>query len=656
MRTVFSSLNYNLGKLLKTFLFFWLLLCLYRLIFMVGMNEYMSNGSDFNSIITAILGGAKLSLQTAGGLSLFMFISIIIESVFKRLKYFRYICSFIVIFLTTLLFIARFPFYQQFHSGFNQMLFTALHEDIYALFMSLVVEFQLPLKLAFVILLSLAITIVFNKYFSHKLNFKLLNRLSFNMKTVCLILCTYIIGTLSLYGGGWSWRTGVNWENAGITNDTFLNEIILDDYQAIYRAYANQMRMEACNGLSFAAQDVTNLAHALTSKDGQNDLSIYLSKQAQGNKIEKPKHIFVIVSESYANWPLLDKYSELHIADNMKNITKQNDTIYTSHMLPSGSSTVGALMTMVTGLANSNLYLTTMPEALEKPYLTATAPQLKKLGYETNFWYSGPATWENIQEFCLAQGFDNFYSRGNIDENASGSVWGADDEYLYQAVLDNIDDTKPSFSIILNTSNHSPFNIDLNSKGFNAESVKNALPANEQNNQDLIKELGHFWYADRAAGEFIAKVKEKYPDSLFIFIGDHADRYNIDKVPSMYERYTVPFIITGKGIDKSMLPQDSAGSHIDVIPTVIELIAPKDFTYYSVGKSMFENKLGENYGFWITSNAIGNTDDLINKPEFFNEQILPDANQLETYINSVRAISWWLGKYGTIIDSKLLQQ
>ena len=39
------------------------------------------------------------------------------------------------------------------------------------------------------------------------------------------------------------------------------------------------------------------------------------------------------------------------------------------------------------------------------------------------FVYSGPATWENIQEFTLAQGFDNFYSRGNLDENATGSVW-----------------------------------------------------------------------------------------------------------------------------------------------------------------------------------------------------------------------------------------
>lgn len=655
MRTVFSSLNYNLEKILKTFLFLWLLLCLYRILFMVGMNEYLTDGSDLNSVCTAIFSGAKLSLQTAGGLTLFMAVSIIAESFFHRLKYFRYICSFAVIFLTTLLFIARFPFYQQFHSGFNQMVFTALHEDMYALFMSLVDEFQLPLKLAFVVLLSLAVTFIFNRYFRHEFHFKALPCLSPRLKTVSLILCTYIIGTLSLYGGGWSWRTGVNWENAGITNDTFLNELILDDYQAIYRAYANQMRMEACNGLSFTADDVKRLAHDLTGKDGQNDLTAYLAKEAPGSKIAKPKHIFVIVSESYANWPLLDKYADLHIADSMKNIIAQNDTIYTSHMLPSGSSTVGALMTMVTGLANSNLYLTTMPEALEKPYITATAPQMKKLGYETNFWYSGPATWENIQEFCLAQGFDNFYSRGNIAENATGSVWGADDEYLYQAVFDSLDDS-PSFSIILNTSNHSPFNVDLNSRGFDENALKNALPEKERTNQDLIKELGHFWYADKSAGEFIAKVKAKYPDSLFIFIGDHADRYNIDKTPSMYERYTVPFIVTGGGINKNMLPADAAGSHIDVIPTVIELIAPKDFTYYSVGKSMLENKLGENYGFWITANAIGNTDELTDKPQYFNKEILPDRNELENYVNAVRAVSWWLGKYGTIIDSKLLQQ
>lgn len=645
----------NILKIIKTFVFFWLLLCIYRIIFIGGMHEYIAVDSDFSLIFTAIYSGAKLSLQTAGVLTLCMLISLVAEGFSKHLRWFRQVCSFCVLFITTLLFIARFPFYQQFHSGFNQMIFTAMHEDVYALFISLIEEFHLPLKLCIVVLLVCVLNYIFNKFIDKKWGFFKWSKLKSKYRLIILLIGVYLLATLSLYGGGWSWKSGVNWENAGITNDTFLNESILDDYQAIYRAYANQMRMEACNGLSFSAQNVRDLAKSLTNKDGGNDLSIYLAKEATGAKIEKPKHIFVIVSESYANWPLLDKYSNLHIADNMKKIIAEDDTIYTSHMLPSGSSTVGALMTMVTGMANSNLYLTTMPEALANPYITATAPQMKNLGYETSFWYAGPATWENIQEFTLAQGFDNFYSRGNIDPNATGSVWGADDEYLYDAIFKQIDDNKMTFSVILNTSNHSPFNIDLEKEGFDASKVIEGLPDKEKNNQELIKELGHFWYADKMASDFINKVKAKYPDSLFIFVGDHADRYNIDKVPTMYERYSVPLIITGKGIQKDLLPEDMAGSQIDIMPTVIDLIAPEGFTYYSVGKSLSENKLGQSYAFWITADAIGNTDDLVEKPQYFNREVLPDRTVLENYINGVRAISWWLGKYGTIIDEALLQ-
>lgn len=645
----------NILKIIKTFVFFWLLLCIYRIIFIGGMHEYIAVDSDFSLIFTAIYSGAKLSLQTAGVLTLCMLISLVAEGFSKRLRWFRQVCSFCVLFITTLLFIARFPFYQQFHSGFNQMIFTAMHEDVYALFISLIEEFHLPLKLCIVVLLVCVLNYIFNKFIDKKWGFFKWSKLKSKYRLIILLIGVYLLATLSLYGGGWSWKSGVNWENAGITNDTFLNESILDDYQSIYRAYANQMRMEACNGLSFSAQNVRDLAKSLTNKDGGNDLSIYLAKEATGAKIEKPKHIFVIVSESYANWPLLDKYSSLHIADNMKKIIAEDDTIYTSHMLPSGSSTVGALMTMVTGMANSNLYLTTMPEALANPYITATAPQMKNLGYETSFWYAGPATWENIQEFTLAQGFDNFYSRGNIDPNATGSVWGADDEYLYDAIFKQIDDNKMTFSVILNTSNHSPFNIDLEKEGFDVSKVIEGLPDKEKNNQELIKELGHFWYADKMASDFINKVKAKYPDSLFIFVGDHADRYNIDKVPTMYERYSVPLIITGKGIQKDLLPEDMAGSQIDIMPTVIDLIAPEGFTYYSVGKSLSENKLGQSYAFWITADAIGNTDDLVEKPQYFNREVLPDRTVLENYINGVRAISWWLGKYGTIIDEALLQ-
>ena len=74
LNKILLGLNKNLTKIIKTFIFFWLLLCVYRLIFIWGMSEYLSADSGHNLILTAIYSGAKLSLQTAGGLTLCMLI------------------------------------------------------------------------------------------------------------------------------------------------------------------------------------------------------------------------------------------------------------------------------------------------------------------------------------------------------------------------------------------------------------------------------------------------------------------------------------------------------------------------------------------------------------------------------------------------------
>lgn len=643
-------------KLLKTFLFFWILLCLYRIIFIAGMSEYISANSDFAVIITAIISGAKLSMQGAGGISLFMLIGFIAEAIWHRLKYFRFICSFAVIFITTLLFVARFPFYKQFHSGFNQMIFMAVHEDMYALFMSMVDQYQLPLKLTLVLLLSLALNYGFCKWIERKIPIIKFDECKYQVKAAIILVVVYAVGTLSFNGGGWSWRTGANWENSGITKDAFLNEAILDDYQAIYRAYANKRRMDASNDINYSAEEVRDSAKYLTGVNGGDDLSLFLAKKAPGATIAKPKHVVLVLSESYANWPLLEKYSDLHIADGMKKIIAEDDTAYNNHFLPSGPSTVGAVMTMTTGLANV-LYLTTEADKIKQPFLTAFAPQMKKLGYETTFWYSGPATWENIQTFTLSQGFDHFYSKGDIDPSATGSVWGVDDEYLYRAVLDDLakNQDKSTFTIVLNTSNHSPFNVDVKAKGFDEEKVRQALPKEYRDNDELLTQLGHFWYADHYASDFINQIKAKYPDSLIIFMGDHGDRYNIQTNPTMYERYVIPFIVTGSGVTKDMLPANSAGSQIDVMPTVLDMIAPKDFTYYSIGKPFKQSTMGENYNFWITNDAIGTSDNLTKNAQYFNQEILPDEKNLQEYIKAVRSVSWWLGKNGTIIEDPQLQ-
>jgi len=542
------------------------------------------------------------------------------------------------------------------------MLFTGANDDIYALFITMIQQYWLPVRLVGALLLACALWRLLICWLRWTPVKRWLRGVSLAaplrwLGRLVFLGGIYLAVLLGIFGGSLGWQTAVDWENAGVTKDEFLNEAILDNPQAIYRAWVLNNRMLACNGLDFTVEDIRVLAALLAGRQPDSDnLDDYLPKQAQGARIDKPRHVFVILSESFANWPLLDKYKDIPIATGMRALLAEPDTDYCPTFLPNGASTVSAVTGVVTGLADANLYLTTMPESFREPYVTASAPQMKKLGYTTDFWYAGPATWERIGAFTQAQGFEHFYSRGDFGD-VPGSVWGCEDEYLYAEVLAGLSDT-PGFHVILNASNHSPYDVDVEAKGFDKEAVRAALPPEAQADEELLRELGHYWYADRELAKFVREVKERYPDSVFVIVGDHADRYNIDKTPSTYERYGIPFIITGCGIHKGTLLADSAGSQIDIVPTLIELIAPQGFNYMAIGSSLTTvNKRGVNYGFWITRQAIGKADTVPLVPEAVGDGGVPaiDDQAMQDYINAVRSLSWWRPKYGPMLDASLLK-
>lgn len=654
---------------LKVFLYYLSVLSLCRLIFCLVLHEYWGPNTGWEDLLQTLWLGSRLSIQTAGILALFTAVPAGLINILSHL-WSRRVESFlsgIVLTITSILFVASFPYYGQFHSRFHQLLFNAGNDDMYALFISLVQEFNLPLRLAGALLFAFCLWRGL-KYFLAWGEVKPRSAYSLYTKSsrgksiakgAVMALVLYVLGRLIVFGGSWGWETALEWENVGVTKDSFMNEAILDDYQAIYRGYRMNNRMLACNGLNFTAEQIQQLAGELAGRSADsNNLDDYLRREAQGAQVAKPKQIFLIVSESYANWPLLDKYSQLHIADGMKGIIAGEDADYCNAMLPNGASTISAMTGVTTGLADANLYLTTMPESFKQPYVTAIAPQMEKLGYTTNFWYAGPATWERIGAFTEAQGFQHFYGRGDMPEEAEGSVWGCDDEYLYAQVLQKVSPDTSSFNVILNVSNHSPYTVDVAAKGFDADKLRQALPPEAAKDDWLVNELGHYWYADRELAGFVKNLKEKYPDCLVMIVGDHADRYNIDKQPSMYERYVVPFVVTGAGVHKGTLLPDSAGSQIDIGPTIIEMVAPQGFAYYAIGSSLTRsNRQGVNYGFWITRDFMGEADRIPLEPvQIEGSQGRPiNEPALQHYIDAVRSISWWRPKYGPVLDEALLK-
>lgn len=648
--------GWRLGLLL--YLFFWLLLALFRVLFIAGMTDYLTAGVTKADIVAALWQGMKLSMKTAGLLTIMVWLpTFLLTPLSRRIgTLWRCMASGVLLFLLSLLFVARFPYYRQFHSGYHQLLFNTLNDDVYALFVSLVQEFYLPVRLSAALLLAYGLYRLLAIFLASRFLRDTGQGADAGVwpKRVLLWGIAALVWRLAWFGGAFGWETEVGWENAGVTKEPLLNEAILDDGQAIFRAWTLKERWAAGAGLSFSPEEIRRLAGRLTGKPAASmDLDFYLTREAQGAQIPKPRHIFLLIGESYANWPFLPEYAVLPIADGMKALLKRPDSAYCGAFLPNGDSTVSAVTGIVAGLADANLYLTTMPEAFVAPYPTASAPVMERLGYATYFWYAGPASWERIGDFVTAQGYDHFRSRGDISAS-SGNVWGVEDEDLYAAVLAGISAEEAQFHVLLNVSNHSPFSVDLAAKGFDKEAVRRALPEARRGDEDLLRQLGHFWYEDREMAKFIAAAWARFPDSLFLIIGDHADRYNVSRTPGKYERYAIPFIVAGPGVTPRLFPPDAAGSQIDVVPTLVEMIAPTGFSYESIGQSLTRgNWQGVNYLLWVTKDAIGlaDTRPLEGEP-LHGKGATPDVDEaaLSDYIDAVRAISWWLAKYGASLE------
>jgi phosphoglycerol transferase MdoB-like AlkP superfamily enzyme len=644
----------NIQQDIKLFVYMLLVFNLFRIGFIIVLHSYLSDIATVQDILASLYYGTRMSLKSAGIAPLLSLLVCTALSTFTgtcKTARIRAWIGYAYIVVLSILFYARIPYYEQFHMAFNEFLFNTFNDDVKALFYTFVQQYNLVSRLTMAAVTAWVLCRLLHRWlqtgtvvmppFSRK-------RYTVMARTAVLFAVVFLM-IFSWFGGSLTYAYDITWENSGVTRDSLLNEAILDDVQALYRAYVLHERLRASNGITIDEERLAQYGARLAGKpvDTRN-VDDYMKKQAQGPHIKKPLHIFLIISESYANWALQPPYKDLNIANGLKSIIAEDHAAYVQTFLPNGMGTIAGVSGIVTGMPEVNMYVNYQAETYNGPYASAIAPQLKKLGYRTRFWYAGPDSWERIKEYTLAQGFDEFHSYGEI-ASKGGNVWGCDDKYLFDAVESGFAGDIPTFDVILTVSNHAPYTVDLAEEGFDPDNVAGGLPDKLKGDSEFIKKLGHFWYADKELAGFVRTMYKQYPDSLFMITGDHADRLNIETNPDLYTRYAIPFVVYGRGVTKQLFPPDAAGSHINITPTLIELIAPAGFTYYSAGGSLtLGNRLGFNYGFWITGSHIG-------KIDTEDAQALPGAKQgldaaaldeMHDDIDASRAVSWWRIKNG----------
>ena len=642
----------GLQRDLRIFFFMLLLLEIYRAGFMYIMSDYISAGTESSQIWLANFAGIRLSLKTAGVVTLTTFLFVTLIGLTSRL---RLAIGIIASLIFSILFMARFPYYREFNSTFGMALVQGLQDDVLSIIITLIEGYGVFWR--FPVALFLTIICIF--FLSRLLLIKplplpnldnLTKKISFIFGIILFIVLFFIFAR---FGGSLTYDNGLNWENAGITSDEFLNECILDDGQALYRAYSISRDMELREIAGVEPEKILEYAKFIAQQKNLNAKSLepYLERTASGSRINPPKHIFIIIGETWMQWPMLGKYADLHVADGIKSIIAEPNAYYSRNFLPNGSFTSIAVEGIITGMPDINVNINYRPRTYEEIYISAMAPPLKELGYRVDFWYGGTPSWDNISKMALAQGFDNFYGYPDLDAPKQ-TTWGAKDGDLFDAIERHLSEEPPTVHVIMTTSNHPPYNLNLAEEGYNLNATLaeiNKLP-NVDDARSLAVSLGHYWYMDKVTTKFIRSVKEKYPDSLFIVTGDHAHRVDSSSRPTIFEHESIPFVMYGAGINKKILPPDAVGGHMSIVPTIIELIAPRGFIYYSISPSLFD---GFGVAFDLDSYLTQNTAGRIESDVW---EILPQVASVNLpqvnlpnerkhaidVVKAVRTVSWWI--------------
>ncbi len=463
-------------------------------------------------------------------------------------------------------------FFHEYNSQFNYWIFGIFVDDFSAIVESIRQDY--PVLLITFALLIIAYIISKITSFVFKKTERISN-ISSKVKAGIISILYVVVLVLALRGGSFHGRP-LQLRDTAITPSAYLNNLAPTSAFCIkteVSKFFKSSSMSALRLFGVKEKDIPNISKKIFNSDEKN-LDKILTSRAIGAKFtKKPSRIFLIIGESNSAYPLNFNLPNLDLLPQQKELTKK--ALYCKKALPSGFGTMITVSSIISGIPATKL---SVSGVFKQTTDYSFARHMKELGYKSTFWYAGQSTWLQLGDFAKFNKFDNVVG-GESMGNLYGSVeWGLRDKDMFNFIAKS-DIPENSFNMILTVSNHPPYDVDLKAEGCPAR-IKT----------DFENKLWHHWYSDKCIADFIKNVSAKYPDALFIITGDHPSR----QIPKEIESNSVamsciPIIFVGEQV-KSLKREIPEMIHLDIMPTLIDMIAPKGYEYKSWGTSAFAKK------------------------------------------------------------------
>ena len=498
-----------------------------------------------------------------------------------------------------LAFIGKMIFYDHFHDTFNATIRLGIHADkknfadiFFHQHHGGLVLLGIPVYLAICVLAARALL--------------MLPRLPYDMiappdgaaRIACNVLCfvsAIVLFYWLRYGGTLNHRKKPEWDEVPplVKEDAVLAKATVDDLIALELAWKKRVSDAARHSDDEARRYLAPILPESCPPHTDDPLPFFQQLTA-GPRIARPSHIFFLLGESHAQAPLDSVYHHLGLVEASLRFRANPHTVSFPHFLSAGMISQPSLVSLLSGIYDADMELNENVSFWER-CLPSTLPiQLNKLGYRTEFWYGGGLNWGSLDHFVPKIGFDAWHAGPEICVEDAPQTWlGVYDHIFLEEAAARIEastEDGPVFHFLYTTSNHGPYNMPYEKYGFDLSRVMKDAPevaARIARDKKVSRRMASIWYADQALIRFAERMKKDFPDSLIIITGDHSFgalpyEYDVAKrrEPTIREAVLTSFAMYHRELTPDMLPS-RIGGHMNILPTLLELIAPQGFSYLS---------------------------------------------------------------------------
>lgn len=209
--------------------------------------------------------------------------------------------------------------------------------------------------------------------------------------------------------------------------------------------------------------------------------------------------------------------------------------------------------------------------------LPAIAEGLSKAGYKTDFLYGGDINFTNMKSYLLSTGYQRLTANTDFSlAEQTSNAWGVNDditfEYLYNQ-LRNRKEEGPWHTAFLTLSSHEPFEVPYHRL---EDKIPNA-----------------FAYTDECLGKFIDRLKQTpaWKDLLVICLPDHGFYYPREGSNAMPRFYHIPLLWLG-GAVKQPVQVDKIMNQTDLAATLLGQLGLEHTAF-----TFSRNVLGSDYKY-----------------------------------------------------------